>query len=169
MTTILEFYISEKKRKKTIKLFLPYFEESICENIENGCYDFAKQYCTNNNLELFYAVYKDTIDNILFNFEKKHNTIVEIMHDIKKSKFNPYNLAFLKPEEFDKDNWMRIILRKNNTEEKLNNLPTIEWRKCRECHNKKFFFYQLQTRSADEPITTFYICKECNKTYRINK
>lgn len=169
MSISSEFHIPEKKRNKTVQLFSTYFDKQVCENIENGCYDFSKQYCVNNNLELFFAVYKDTVNNLLFNIRRKHSTILDIIKDINKSKFNPYNLAFLKPEEIDKDNWIRIILRKNNTEEKLNNLPTIEWRKCRECHNKKFFFYQLQTRSADEPITTFYICKECNKTYRINK
>ena len=87
---------------------------------------------------------------------------------IKKKLYNPYNLAFLRPDELDEDNWMKIILRKNTTEEKLNNLPTIEWKPCRTCKNIWFFHYQLQTRSADEPMTTFYICKECSKHYKVN-
>ena len=27
--------------------------------------------------------------------------------------------------------------------------------------NRKAYFFQLQTRSADEPMTTFYRCTEC--------
>lgn len=29
---------------------------------------------------------------------------------------------------------------------------------CPKCDNKKAFFMQIQTRSADEPMTTFYKC-----------
>ena len=29
------------------------------------------------------------------------------------------------------------------------------------CTNRRAYFYQLQTRSADEPMTTFYRCTEC--------
>ena len=32
---------------------------------------------------------------------------------------------------------------------------------CRRCHEKKVFFYQLQTRSGDEGMTTFYTCANC--------
>jgi len=46
--------------------------------------------------------------------------------------------------------------------------PIIKWKPCRNCKNTEFFYYQLQPRSADEPMTTFYICKNCNKTARVN-
>ena len=50
----------------------------------------------------------------------------------------------------------------------MKNLPSIEWKPCRVCDNVEHFYYQLQTRSADEPMTTFYICKQCDKTTKIN-
>lgn len=29
------------------------------------------------------------------------------------------------------------------------------------CDNRRAYFFQLQTRSADEPMTTFYRCTKC--------
>lgn len=34
------------------------------------------------------------------------------------------------------------------------------------CNSKQAYFYQLQTRSADEPPTSFYKCVECSKQWR---
>lgn len=170
MKTIMEFYIPDNCRKKTIKLLSDHFDKQDCQKIEKGIYDFTEQYCKSNcdNMVLSQAIYQDNTRNILFNCEQNHNTIRKIKKMIKKKKYNPYNLAFLRPEEIDKDNWMKIILRRKTTEDKLKNLPTTEWKPCRVCKNTGYFYYQLQTRSADEPMTTFYICKECDKTYKVN-
>ncbi|KIV79247.1 hypothetical protein PV11_06816 [Exophiala sideris] len=34
------------------------------------------------------------------------------------------------------------------------------------CDSKKAYFYQLQTRSADEPPTSFFKCVACAKQWR---
>lgn len=170
MTTLMEFYISEKLRKKSTKLLTDHFDKSDAQTVEDGCYDFSEQYCksNNNNLAIAQSIYKDSIQNIIYNCNQNNATMRGLKKLIAKKKYNAYNLAFLRPEELDEDNWMKIILRKNTTEDKLNNLPTIEWRSCKSCKSIEYFYYQLQTRSADEPMTTFYICKKCNKTYKVN-
>lgn len=38
--------------------------------------------------------------------------------------------------------------------------------KCRKCNSKKTSYYQLQTRSADEPMTTFVQCNNCNNHWK---
>lgn len=170
MTTILEFYISEKIRKKTIDKFSEYFNHDTSVLIESGILNFCHQYCEGNtiNYPMAEGIYINCVDNLLFNFESKNPTIKRLTKDIKKGKYNAYNLAFLRPEELDEGNWEKIIKRRNTTEDKLNNLPSIEWKACRICKNVYHFYYQLQTRSADEPMTTFYRCKKCDKTTKVN-
>ncbi|KAF2656217.1 DNA-directed RNA polymeras-like protein III subunit RPC10 [Lophiostoma macrostomum CBS 122681] len=34
------------------------------------------------------------------------------------------------------------------------------------CRNDKAYWYQLQIRSADEPMTAFYKCTKCEKEWR---
>jgi DNA-directed RNA polymerase subunit M/transcription elongation factor TFIIS len=168
--TNIEFHISDKERKKTKKKLLEHFRESDCDTIEEGFYDFTKQFCENNKVYMSMAtlIYHDHVQNLIFNCQQNHDTMKKIISKIEKKKFNAYNLAFLRPDELDKDCWMKIILRKNTTEEKLNNLPSVEWKPCRMCKSVNYYYYQLQTRSIDEPMTMFYVCQKCNKTYKIN-
>jgi transcription elongation factor S-II len=37
---------------------------------------------------------------------------------------------------------------------------------CGRCKSKKTSYYQKQTRSADEPMTTFVTCNNCGKKWR---
>lgn len=170
MTTVVEFYIRESDRKKTRKSLSEHFDEDVCKKIEKGIYDFSRQYCESTGSDILTApaIYQDTCVNLLFNFNSDNPTIRDIKNKIEEGTINPYNLAFYRPDELNKDIWVKIIMRKNTTEDRLTNLPTIEWKQCRSCKNTKHFFYQLQTRSADEPITTFYRCKQCYTVTKIN-
>jgi DNA-directed RNA polymerase subunit M/transcription elongation factor TFIIS len=38
---------------------------------------------------------------------------------------------------------------------------------CRRCHSKKTTYVQLQTRSADEPMTTFVSCLSCDNQWKM--
>ena len=37
---------------------------------------------------------------------------------------------------------------------------------CRKCKSNKCSYYQLQTRSADEPMTTFVTCINCGNRWK---
>jgi DNA-directed RNA polymerase subunit M/transcription elongation factor TFIIS len=38
--------------------------------------------------------------------------------------------------------------------------------RCRKCKSTKTDYYQLQTRSADEPMTTYVTCKTCGNRWK---
>jgi DNA-directed RNA polymerase subunit M/transcription elongation factor TFIIS len=38
--------------------------------------------------------------------------------------------------------------------------------KCGKCKSVKTTYYQMQTRSADEPMTTFVTCKNCRNRWK---
>lgn len=170
MTTLVEFYVSETARTKSVEKFLKYFTKSQAKRVETGCFNFTQHQCENyqTQTELALSIYNDIVKNLLFNLKLSNNTIQKLLIDINNNKFDPQDLAFLKPCDLDYDKWEKIIRRKTTTEEKLNNRPSIEWNTCVGCKSTDYYYYQLQTRSADEPITTFYICKTCGKTYSVN-
>ncbi|KYR01041.1 RNA polymerase II elongation factor [Tieghemostelium lacteum] len=47
-----------------------------------------------------------------------------------------------------------------------NNQATTDQFKCGRCKQRKCKYYQMQTRSADEPMTTFVTCTNCNHKWK---
>jgi DNA-directed RNA polymerase subunit M len=47
----------------------------------------------------------------------------------------------------------------------MNTMPTTR-AECPKCGNKEAAYWQVQTRSADEGMTTFYRCLKCKYTWR---
>lgn len=39
---------------------------------------------------------------------------------------------------------------------------------CPHCGNTRAYYLQVQIRSADEPMTTFYRCTKCSKSWNSN-
>jgi DNA-directed RNA polymerase subunit M len=49
--------------------------------------------------------------------------------------------------------------------EEVRTLPIAKV-KCPKCGNDRAYYWQLQTRRADEAMTTFYKCVKCGHTWR---
>ena len=164
-----KYKISKNIKKKVMSDLMEYFDKDICTNIELGICEFTKMYCMNANIDNMYdAIYKDKAADILENLKNNSRTIKKLKSSIQDGNLDPYQLSFMKPEELDNDIWEKFIKRKLLSENRLNNLPAIKWKPCKLCKNVNHNFYQIQTRSADEPMTIFYICQECGKTTKIN-
>lgn len=167
---VLEFYIPEKDRDTIVKRLTKQFNIKHSKKIEKGLYDYSKQYCKNNYAmtSLASAVYMDKANNLIYNCEQNNSTIKKLKKEINQDYFNPYNLAFLRPEELNEDNWKKILQRMDNIENTIKNAAFYEWKPCENCGGTKYTHYQLQTRSADEAMTTFYVCHGCGKNNSIN-
>ncbi len=49
--------------------------------------------------------------------------------------------------------------------ENVNTMPTVK-AECPKCNNKLAYYWQVQTRAADEPSTSFFRCTVCGYTWR---
>ncbi len=45
-------------------------------------------------------------------------------------------------------------------------VPESDLYRCNACGSRRVLFSQMQTRSADEPMTSFFRCVECNKNWK---
>ena len=84
MTTIVEFFVPEKNRSKTITQLSKHFSDATCKKIERGFYDFTKQYCVSNGnlIEMAAAIYSERITNFLYNCQTNNKTIQSIKENI---------------------------------------------------------------------------------------
>ena len=67
------------------------------------------------------------------------------------------------------ENWKELIDEKYKRDRVLYEVDqggaTDEF-KCNRCKQRKCTYYELQTRSADEPMTVFVTCLNCGKRWR---
>jgi transcription elongation factor S-II len=84
----------------------------------------------------------------------------------------PERLASMSPEEMASDARRReneAMREKGKWEAVRGNLQqaaTTDQFQCGKCKQRKTTFFQLQTRSADEPMTTFVTCVVCNNRWK---
>lgn len=57
-----------------------------------------------------------------------------------------------------------VVVVGENSNEKV--LPTTSDVICPECGHNEAYWWTVQTRSADEPMTQFFRCVRCNHTWR---
>lgn len=78
-------------------------------------------------------------------------------------------LEVLTHYEMDPERWGELIDKKVKREASkfhTNIQASTDMFTCRKCKSKKCTYYELQTRSADEPATIFVTCLDCGKNWR---
>jgi transcription elongation factor S-II len=144
--------------------------KSISENLEKGIYNNTLASCEKNNL-----IKKWTNDAFVVLYIQKLKTIINNLNNItllvklKNKEFKAHELAFMTHQEMRPDLWNELIEEKKIKDENKFS-PKIEASTddftCSKCKSKKCTFYQLQTRSADEPMTTFVTCINCGNRWK---
>jgi transcription elongation factor S-II len=80
-----------------------------------------------------------------------------------------HQIAFMTHQEMSPIKWQKLIEDKKIRDETRYD-PKLEASTdnftCRKCKSKECSYYQLQTRSADEPMTTFVTCLDCGKRWK---
>ena len=91
------------------------------------------------------------------------------MNQIKSKLVKAQVVASMTHQELCPDKWEQLINEKIQRD-KYKYETTIEAATdtftCRKCKSKKCTYYQMQTRSADEPMTTFVTCIDCGNRWK---
>ena len=107
----------------------------------------------------------------LFSNLSKNNYIgnTNLFDRVKSCEIQPYDLSFMTPSDIFPEMWKTILDKKEKRDkmkyEKRSEIATDLYR-CGKCGKRQCSIYQLQTRSADEPMTTFVTCLNCDKRWK---
>ena len=152
------------------KLDIVIKNDKISNNLEKGIYNYAIKTAEEKKIlkkwenEHFVNLYLQKLKTIIFNLKNE-----EVYNKLTKKEIKAHELAFMSHQDMRPDIWNELIeLKKIKDENKFS--PKIEASTddftCSKCKSKKCTFYQLQTRSADEPMTTFVTCLNCGKRWK---
>lgn len=156
----------------------------VAENIEKSMYNFTIRKAKSHGLVLnwsnpkFRHYYKQSWIDIKTNLSNPKNTIIR--SDILSGKLNNLKtVAFLPPDKMWPSGPYAVELLKSKERQAARDAVNdrlghnyegmFECSKCRRnkaANTKRTTYYQMQTRSADEPMTTFVTCHECGNRWK---
>ncbi len=160
-----EFRNNMRKILKNLK-----FDEKTSINLEKGIFNYTCRISKEKKIvrkwenEHFVRIYTDRFRSIWRNLENK-----QFYKAIKKKKIKAKNVGFMTHQEINPKIWKNMIETKLKRDKNLTtedmSMATEEFT-CYKCHKNKCTYYQLQTRSADEPMTTFVSCLNCGARWK---
>jgi transcription elongation factor S-II len=146
-------------------------DQNIATNLEKGVFNYAIKEARRRKIvkkwenQSFQQLYVDHLRSIFCNLDTSPNIITQL----KQKELTPETLAFMTHQEFDPAHWKILIDRKIKRDESkfVKNIhASTDMFTCKKCKSKKCTYYELQTRSADEPATIFITCLDCGKNWK---
>ena len=141
------------------------------QNLEIAIYNYTLKESDSKNIvkkwtnEYFVLIYTDKLYSILVNLKNK-----TLLEKIANKKINIIDLPFITHQELSPEKWEAILEIKRRKDQNIyddNEVVEDGDFKCSKCKSRKCKYTQLQTRSADEPMTVFVFCTNCKKRWSI--
>jgi len=144
------------------------------EKMEKSIYNTTIKEARLKNIErswssnLFKWLYKKNYNKVYSNVHTNKNSDF-VLGKIKYGLWEPEKIVSMTPQELYPDIWEEIIIknaRKMDLLSKENNMKGTDMFKCGKCKERNCTYFQMQTRSADEPMTTFVTCLTCSNRWK---
>ena len=146
-------------------------DENNSINLEKGIFNFAIKEANTRKIikkwenPLFTQLYIDRLRSVYINL--KNNIL--LIQQIKNKEISPKILATMTHQEFNPEHWKDFIEKKMKRDASKYNTKieaSTDMFTCKKCKSKKCTYYELQTRSADEPMTIFVSCLDCGAHFK---
>ena len=152
------------------------FSQEDTRSLERGIFEATfqsaqKQYITRNwNVPTFCELYRQITRSVISNLHPISPVQnPRLFARVKEGELTLYEVPFLSSYEMFPEKWFALKDKLLQREQKIlegNKSRATDQFKCRRCQKRECIYYELQTRSADEPMTIFITCLNCGKEWR---
>ena len=144
--------------------------------LEKGIFEAAFNFAIKNHVArswksaIFIEIYREIVRSVFSNIHpdspvKNHRLLIRVI----EGEFPLYTLPSMTSYEMFPEKWFELRDKQLQREQKIlegNKSRATDQFKCRRCLKRECTYYELQTRSADEPMTIFITCLNCGKEWR---
>ena len=162
---------SDKFRKNIRSKLDPILgNDKLSQNLEIGIYNYAIKEANSRKIikkwdnPHFVQLYLDRLRSIYINLKN-----ADLLQLIKSGEIAPQTAAFMTHQELNPERWKVLIdqkIKRDASKFNTNIQASTDMFTCKKCRSKKCTYYELQTRSADEPATIFVTCLDCGKHWK---
>jgi DNA-directed RNA polymerase subunit M/transcription elongation factor TFIIS len=143
-------------------------EKNTC-NLEKGIFNYSLKEAERYKIvkkwdnKHFIQIYLDHLRSIMTNLKE------EILKQINDKSVKPHLVAFMTHQELCPEKWAKLIDAKSKRDKnkfETNIAAATDAFTCRKCKGNQCTYYQMQTRSADEAMTTYINCIQCGSRWK---
>ena len=144
-------------------------DEKNSNNMEKGIFNYSLKEADRHKIvkkwdnKHFVQIYIDRLRSVVLNLKG------DIIDHINDGTVKPHVVAFMTHQELAPEKWAKLIDSKSKRD--LNKFETnisaaTDTFTCRKCKGNQCTYYQMQTRSADEPMTCYISCCICGNRWK---
>jgi transcription elongation factor S-II len=143
--------------------------EKNSSNLEKGIFNYSLKEADQRKIvkkwdnKQFIQIYVDRLRSIMINLRE------DVLKQINEGTIKPHIVAFMTHQELSPERWATMIETKTKRDKnkfETNMSAATDVFTCRKCKGNQCTYYQMQTRSADEPMTTFVTCLICTARFK---
>ena len=143
---------------------------AAAEDLETGVFNYAIEEANRRKVvkkwknKVFTQIYIDRLRTV-----HNHLKITDVVQQIRSRDIPPHTVAFLTHQECKPHHWKELIdrkIRRDASKYMDHQQASTDMYTCSKCKTQRCTYYELQTRSADEPATVFITCLDCGKRWR---
>ena len=152
------------------------FSKNDIKLLEQSIYEVTYNYAQKNYVArswkspVFIEIYRQNVRSIMSNIHpdspvKNHRLLSRVLD----GEFKLFEIPTMTAYDMFPEKWFALKDKLLQREQKIlegNKSRATDQFKCRRCNKRECTYYELQTRSADEPMTCFISCLNCGKEWR---
>lgn len=159
-----------------VKLFNNTLTSHECDTLEQEIYKAtlreaeSKHIVKDWSISIFISTYKTLMRKIIGNlYSKSYIKNNELMTRYKNKEVSLEDICAMDHYSLFKSKWNERIEHQKLIEKRQiegNKSMATDQFLCKRCHKRECTYYEMQTRSADEPMTIFINCLNCGQNWR---
>ena len=168
-------YTDEVRNKYALLFQKELQDEWISRNIERSIYNYAIRESTERKIRrqwenpYFKKLYQSKVRSVYSNLTNSYIGNETFKQRILSGEVDPKKIASLSAYDIFPESWKDLFDSKTKRDKlkyELKPEAMTDVFKCHRCGSRSCSYYEVQTRSADEPMTQFINCLECGNRWK---
>lgn len=168
--------LNDEVRKKTVSILSNEFDEIMSRKIEQQLYNSSIKQSRERHIvrqwnnPVFKQLYLSKIRSFYSNVSgSSYIQNPKFKNKLLSGEIKIEQLGNLSVYDIYPENWTELLdkkIKRDKLKYEMKPKAMTDQFKCRKCGSRSCSYYEVQTRSADEPMTQFITCLDCNNRWK---